>query len=522
VVLNRAATNMTGLRVGTLSLLFLSLLLVLGQRGAAERVEAETQALPLEVAEIVPLSREELLHLADAQLQHAHVPIPNVDESELTFQRTDLDDPLGLAEMKSRAHMQAQAAEDGDGEGEGDADGEGSDAGGDEDGSGDDSGSGDESGSDEASAGGSDAGAISGGPKPDKPMDATQLDAPAETIEGAIRLLKKHRDAVRSLEQKIEAQTQHYNALTNVVAIPTKGAPTSSGSQYWEDTIEALKSSDGTVVGDHASELRRTDARCVICQYIVQQTIGVLQGKPMTVGGATAGGKRAAADWLKPAAGGGGDDEGESFVELESTVQAALKAQSELEATAELVAEADLESEAASQMESEEGVGAEAEAERYGRLLRRRSRRSRVVPVSETGVPLRNVAAQTYPRQLNDWGFEAPTRNRRSDILEFRPRTARFTKNVEALKAKWDQTRATYKKLYTTVYDSFERLCSHRMPLAYMPFCQEMLKDYRYIAQGIQFGDRAQTICMNGNWCDRKSYVRNAVHAYFVREKGDA
>jgi len=68
----------------------------------------------------------------------------------------------------------------------------------------------------------------------------------------------------------------------------------------------------------------------------------------------------------------------------------------------------------------------------------------------------------------------------------------------------------------------FENYCTKRVPLAYSGYCQEMIQDYRYIAQGIQYGDRAQSICMNGNWCDRKSYIRNAVHAFFVRENGDS
>jgi len=160
----------------------------------------------------------------------------------------------------------------------------------------------------------------------------------------------------------------------------------------------------------------------------------------------------------------------------------------------------------------------------YGRPRRRVGgrRKTRRIRRPYMGENLRNVQPLRFPRQLMDFGYEPTNRDRAADILAHRPRQSRFSRgDIEAAKKKWDQTRATYQKLYNSVYQSFENLCGKRMPLAYAGYCQEMMRDYRYIAQGIQYGDKATNICMNGNWCDRKSYVRHAVHAYFVRESGD-
>lgn len=85
-----------------------------------------------------------------------------------------------------------------------------------------------------------------------------------------------------------------------------------------------------------------------------------------------------------------------------------------------------------------------------------------------------------------------------------------------------EAARAAFKKLYTGVYTSFETICARRMPLAYLPYCNDMLRSYRFFAQGLHYGDRPETICMNGNFCDSKSYIRNQPHVQYVREPGDA
>lgn len=116
--------------------------------------------------------------------------------------------------------------------------------------------------------------------------------------------------------------------------------------------------------------------------------------------------------------------------------------------------------------------------------------------------------------------------NREKDQLAIRPGFARFAqlkaKDGDAGTARMEAARAAFKKLYTGVYTSFETICARRMPLAYLPYCNDMLRSYRFFAQGLHYGDRPETICMNGNFCDSKSYIRNQPHVQYVREPGDA
>lgn len=120
-------------------------------------------------------------------------------------------------------------------------------------------------------------------------------------------------------------------------------------------------------------------------------------------------------------------------------------------------------------------------------------------------------------------GADPARRFRHTDILAHRASRARFTQiRAGQPGADTDAQRAAYLKLYSTVYASFEGLCAKRMPLAYLPYCNDMLKSYRFFAQGINYGDRPEQICMNGNFCDHRAYVRRVTHNAYQREPGDA
>lgn len=120
-------------------------------------------------------------------------------------------------------------------------------------------------------------------------------------------------------------------------------------------------------------------------------------------------------------------------------------------------------------------------------------------------------------------GPDSARRFRHTDVLAHRASSARFTQvRNNQPGPDTEATRAAYLKLYSTVYASFESLCAKRMPLAYLPYCNDMLKSYRFFAQGINYGDRAEQICMNGNFCDARAYVRRVTHNAYQREPGDA
>jgi hypothetical protein len=124
--------------------------------------------------------------------------------------------------------------------------------------------------------------------------------------------------------------------------------------------------------------------------------------------------------------------------------------------------------------------------------------------------------------QLFESGPDASRRFRHTDVLASRAGRARFTQVRAGTGEDAAEQRAAYLQLYSSVYASFEGLCAKRMPLAYLPYCNDMLKSYRFFAQGINYGDRAEQICMNANFCDHRSYVRTVTHNAYQREPGDA
>jgi len=246
-------------------------------------------------------------------------------------------------------------------------------------------------------------------------------------------------------------------------------------------------------------------------------------GKPLTWGGVTSGGKRAinkdnnsggghggGADAGAYDGGYGGEEAPAAFLEFASSAASSASSSSEEATEEEFATLLEMHAELEAYLSHQAEIGANSPG--YRRARRQENARN-----------LRHVNPTTYPRNLNDYGFDENYRNRKSDTLLFKPRVARMSKHErQAQQQKWDAVHAQYKHLYSTVYSRFESLCARRIPLAYSGYCDEMMQDYRYIAQGIQYGDRAQSICMNGNWCSRKSYIRNAVHAFFVRENGDS
>lgn len=374
-----------------------------------------------------------------------------------------------------------------------------------------------------------------------KKEPVTETPQLGEEILSAVRRLKGHRDEIQKLENAIQAQSAAYRQYQPGKSGAMVDGGTSSGANYFDRSMQNLQSSESFSPVDAANELTTSDAKCVVCQFLVQQTQVVTSGASLTTGGATAGGKRAAAlaaVAAANAAAAGAAPAPHSFLELESELNMEMEDGEsflELQASTESMAAAGLEAMLSAEMESTMALAASAEtfmaaadaAMEHGSAAAaveaHYGRRALPARSAYANPPLRNFAPVTYPDQLNDHGFEDVTRNRAADVLQYRPRQARFMREpYPAAVAKWEETRANYQKLYGTVYRSLESLCSKKMPLAYAGYCQELLKDYRYIAQGIVYGDRAQSICMNANWCDGKAYIRRAVHAYFVRENGDS
>lgn len=136
----------------------------------------------------------------------------------------------------------------------------------------------------------------------------------------------------------------------------------------------------------------------------------------------------------------------------------------------------------------------------------------------------RNIAPNSYPPTLMTHGQDIPKRYRANGLLGYRPVMTRYG-SADLDKVKLQQRtdrRNQYKKLYSSVWLTFEHICAKRMPMAYVGYCKELMENYRYIAQGLNYGDRPDTICMNGDWCPRSSYLYESPHTFYQKKAGDS
>lgn len=199
-------------------------------------------------------------------------------------------------------------------------------------------------------------------PKTDKVI-VSESPALGEDILSAVRRLKGHRDEIQKLKSAIQAQGAAFRRYMPGKHEPTVDGGSSSGANYFDRSMENLKSSESFSPVDAANELTISDAKCVVCQFLVQQTQGVASGAPLTTGGATAGGKRAAA-LAAVAAANAAAGAPTFFLEMDEEVDFDMEDGEsflELQASTESMAAAGLEAMMAAEMESTMALAAASE-----------------------------------------------------------------------------------------------------------------------------------------------------------------
>jgi len=102
-----------------------------------------------------------------------------------------------------------------------------------------------------------------------------------------------------------------------------------------------------------------------------------------------------------------------------------------------------------------------------------------------------------------------PRRYRAEDMLTVRPPMERVdmlnAPNPNPLR---EQVRFLQNQVFRAVYQSFEGACASRVPESFVESCEPLLHEFRFIAEGLHFGDRPDVICMRSEYCPGSSYVR--------------
>jgi len=118
-----------------------------------------------------------------------------------------------------------------------------------------------------------------------------------------------------------------------------------------------------------------------------------------------------------------------------------------------------------------------------------------------------NVGAAGQP-------YLTPRRFRAQDMLSYRPTQLRLDQLGNPLpNPARNQIRYLQNSIEDAVYQSFEALCASRVPDSLAPFCENLLTKYRFVSEGLRFGDRSDQICMRNALCKPNSYIFMSPHS---------
>jgi len=109
-----------------------------------------------------------------------------------------------------------------------------------------------------------------------------------------------------------------------------------------------------------------------------------------------------------------------------------------------------------------------------------------------------------------------PKRFRLEDQLTVRPPFTRVDSTVSpSPDPQREQERYVYEQMVQTVYDRLAGMCGTRLPEQFVPYCNNILQNFRQVAEGVRYGDRPDQICMRYDYCDSVSYIRSSPHNVF-------
>jgi len=110
-----------------------------------------------------------------------------------------------------------------------------------------------------------------------------------------------------------------------------------------------------------------------------------------------------------------------------------------------------------------------------------------------------------------------PKQLRIEDQLSIRPPFTRVDSSVSpSPDPQREQERFIYEQMVQTVYDRLAGMCGTRVPEQYLSYCNNILQNFRNVAQGLRYGDRPDQVCMRYDYCDAQSYIRSSPHNIYT------
>jgi len=120
---------------------------------------------------------------------------------------------------------------------------------------------------------------------------------------------------------------------------------------------------------------------------------------------------------------------------------------------------------------------------------------------------LKTPGASSGPTQLT------PRRYRAQQMLTVRPPQVRMDAlNAPNPNPARDQIRFLQNTIDAAVYQAFEGMCASRVPDSMTKHCRGLLSLYRYVSEGLRFGDRSDQICARIKFCLPSAYLFKNPH----------
>ena len=127
---------------------------------------------------------------------------------------------------------------------------------------------------------------------------------------------------------------------------------------------------------------------------------------------------------------------------------------------------------------------------------------SKFIPHDPPALPMRSVWAWKSGRERND------------DFYAFRPEQTRYAHlyDLAGEIQKRSAERFQNQQIMSEVYQMVERMCTTNMPKEFYPYCGTLMRKYQFIARSLMWKDRPDAICQQLDLCDSKSYIQKGPH----------
>jgi len=124
-------------------------------------------------------------------------------------------------------------------------------------------------------------------------------------------------------------------------------------------------------------------------------------------------------------------------------------------------------------------------------------------------------ARTVAPGGSADGTYLVPRRYRAGDMVKSQPVTIRpraGSGNDDQLQ---QQNHEVMEQVYQQLYKDLDGLCAQRVPDEMSAGCQSIAQNFRFVSEGLRYGDRPDEICARNDFCAAGTYVFTAPHKPF-------